>query len=316
MVGSSPVRESRTMDQSWILPWFGLAKAIAYGACALVALAYYLVPACRERMPKPFGYFVGGLFLMAVGESLGYIWHSHLRSLAEVAVSANVLLIVGTCVAVGSVTAMSVMYRRTAGLLRKQAETDPLTGLYNRRAFFDALEARLARARGCKQDRFAVAVLDLDCMKEINDTLGHLAGDEALRMAAEAIRRSVRETDLACRYGGDEFAVLFATNGPSPAAFTMRLRGSAAELLDSSRHFHISFSVGIAYYPDDGATTTELVSAADRRMYEDKRGGRSCSPGLAAYYLGRPGEKHDVAPVQGPEPEACRTAESARFELT
>lgn len=274
---------------------FGLAKAITYGACAVVALAYYVVPAHRERMPRQFSCFVAGLFLMALGESLGCAWHSHLASAPAVAAAGNVVLIAGTCAAVGSVTAMSVMYRRTAVMLRKHALTDPLTGLYNRRAFFDALEARIAQARSAKQDRFAVAVLDLDGMKQINDTLGHLAGDEALKVAAEAIRRSIRETDLACRYGGDEFAVLFATNGPSLATFSLRLRGSVATLIASSHYPRIAFSVGIAYYPDDGTVASDLVGAADERMYEDKRR-RGRNPGLGVQYVDRTADEHDVAP--------------------
>lgn len=292
------------MDQSRVLLWFSLAKAITYLACAVVALFYSLKPERRERMPKPFGYFITGLFLLAIGESLSHAWNSGLSSLPEVAVNANVLVIIGTCVTVGSVTAMSVMYRRTAALLRKHAETDPLTGLWNRRAFFDALEVRLAQARGSKQDRFAVAVLDVDRMKEINDTFGHLTGDEALKKAAQAIRRSIRETDLACRYGGDEFAVLFPTNGPSPETFSRRLC-SAAEPLDSEHNFRISFSVGIAYYPEDGSTTTDLVGAADRRMYEDKR---RCgnSPGRGMYYFGGTGNKYAVAPLLEPSKESLR----------
>ncbi|MBC7292551.1 MAG: GGDEF domain-containing protein [Thermoleophilia bacterium] len=227
-----------------------------------------------------------------------------------VAAAGNVVLIAGTCAAVASVTAMSVTYRRTAVMLRKHALTDPLTGLYNRRAFFDALEARIAQAHSAKQDRFAVAVLDLDDMKQINDALGHLAGDEALKVAAEAIRRSIRETDLACRYGGDEFAVLFATNGPSLATFSLRLRGSVATLIASSHYPRIAFSVGIAYYPDDGTVVSDLVGAADQRMYEDKRR-RGRNPGLGIQEDGT-ADGHDAAPLQALTPKCAEVAQAVR----
>lgn len=161
-----------------------------------------------------------------------------------------------------------------AATLRKHALSDPLTGLYNRRAFFEALEARLARARSADRDRFAVAVLNLDSMKEINDTLGHLAGDETLKVAAEAIRRSIRDTEVACRYGGDEFAVLFTGKGPSAATLSLRLAVNIEELLASGRAFHISFAVGVAYYPEDGTTADALLAVADYWMYEQKR--RTC----------------------------------------
>jgi diguanylate cyclase (GGDEF)-like protein len=207
---------------------------------------------------------------MTAGELLGYAWHSFLVLAPVLPAIGSAVLIVGTAVTVATVIAMSVVYRRTAATLRKQALSDPLTGLYNRRAFFEALETRLAWARSADRDRFAVAVLDLDNMKQINDTLGHLAGDEALKMAAEAIRRGIRDTDLACRYGGDEFAVLFTRKGPSAATLGLRLAVNVEELL-AGQAFRISFTVGVAYYPEDGTTADALLAAADYRMYEQKR---------------------------------------------
>jgi TonB family protein len=157
------------------------------------------------------------------------------------------------------------------------AYRDDLTGLYNRRLLNELLGetwAVLLASHGTA----AVIALDLDLFKEVNDTWGHLAGDEALRTAAEQLRRHLRDTDFLVRYGGDEFiAVLPGVDEAEAGALVERarlaLQGNRFQpSLDSPPvDLPISFSHGVALAPRDGATGEEVLRKADERLYEDKR---------------------------------------------
>lgn len=157
------------------------------------------------------------------------------------------------------------------------ASHDSLTGLPNRRVFHDRLEHALARARRTGE-HLALLFIDLDRFKEINDSLGHAAGDIVLREVAERIRREVREIDTVARLGGDEFIVLLdGTGGPEAVA------GIAQKILDAltpairhdDRDLRIGASIGISQFPQDATSTTELAASADRAMYKAKSGGRN-----------------------------------------
>jgi len=156
----------------------------------------------------------------------------------------------------------------TARRLKIEAETDPLTELFNRRSFFRELEKRIKSG-----ERFSVAILDLDNMKRINDTLGHQEGDRVLEAVSKALKKSIREDDLAARYGGDEFAVLFTRQGPPPEKFRGRFKANLdAELakLKNENLKELSFSLGLAYYPQDGQDISSLLRIADTKMYAEK----------------------------------------------
>ncbi len=160
--------------------------------------------------------------------------------------------------------------------LESQAITDPLTGLLNRRGFHQALESLLARvARNGK--RIAVLYLDLDGFKRINDSLGHVAGDQVLQHVAEQLRTGLRPYDILARVGGDEFTVLLdSLEQPEYAAKV------AEKLIDmiSVRHsidgveVTLGVSIGIASFPECGQDIEGLLRAADMAMYEAKRAGR------------------------------------------
>lgn len=139
------------------------------------------------------------------------------------------------------------------------------TGLYNRRTFFRELGRRLERGGS-----FAVAVLDLDNMKQINDTLGHQVGDAVLEAAGKAIRKSTRAEDIVARYGGDEFAILFAGRGPRTEKLRARLRENLVRELPYTAGVEVGVSVGVACYPEDGTGARTLLAAADARMYAEK----------------------------------------------
>ncbi|SMB97027.1 diguanylate cyclase (GGDEF) domain-containing protein [Thermanaeromonas toyohensis ToBE] len=178
-----------------------------------------------------------------------------------------VLVNAGTAVTVVAMYLLTIKFHLVALALKREADTDPLTGLYNRRTFFRELDRRLERGGS-----FTVAVLDLDNMKEINDTFGHQVGDAVLEAAGRAIRKSTRAEDIAARYGGDEFAVLFAGRGPRPEKFKARLKENLLAELPYTRDIKVGISAGLASYPEDGRDARSLLLAADARMYAEKEG--------------------------------------------
>ncbi len=150
-----------------------------------------------------------------------------------------------------------------------QATTDPLTGLLNRRS----LEAELARLRDHGVE-YAVAFLDLDHFKELNDTYGHETGDRALRSFARIVRRAVRDTDLVCRYGGEEFVVVFARSDAAAAEPVLhRMVQSLADAARSGEVPPFTVSVGLA---DSGLAmdATDVIRHADEAMFRAKQAGR------------------------------------------
>jgi diguanylate cyclase (GGDEF)-like protein/putative nucleotidyltransferase with HDIG domain len=158
---------------------------------------------------------------------------------------------------------------------RQEATTDGLTGLANAREFRRRLDAAFARP-----DRRDVALslllVDFDHFKSVNDELGHQHGDLVLQMGARIVRATVRGQDLVARYGGDELAVIVTdANGAAAQRLAYRIVDAvhAAAVTTTPGH-HLTFSVGVASYPEDGFTATELVAAADQALYLAKREGK------------------------------------------
>jgi len=156
--------------------------------------------------------------------------------------------------------------------LRRQAMTDHLTGLPNRRNLYVDGQARLLESPRCRR---ALLLLDLDKFKEINDSLGHHAGDQLLIHVGARLRERVRGGDLLARLGGDEFAVLLKDAGHDEAVdVAVMLRAALAEpfaLEDIT--LHSSVSIGIALFPDDGPDLSSLLRKADIAMYKAKASG-------------------------------------------
>ncbi|MFZ5830423.1 MAG: GGDEF domain-containing protein [Planctomycetota bacterium] len=161
-----------------------------------------------------------------------------------------------------------------------EARTDPLTGLPNRRAFDDELTRSVARWQR-RHVPFAVAMVDMDHFKRLNDRHGHLAGDQALRLAADVLRREAGDEAVVARVGGEEFAVLL----PHASSFEAQqvaaaLREAVANepllLDDSHKNLNTTVSVGLAVV-QEGDDAVTIVRRADEALYAAKRAGRNCA---------------------------------------
>jgi diguanylate cyclase (GGDEF)-like protein len=150
------------------------------------------------------------------------------------------------------------------------AQTDPLTGLPNRRAWEQQLEARLPQGHG----RLWLAIVDLDGFKQVNDRLGMSKGDEVLARAARSLADQLRREDMVARLGGDEFGILLWDVGAQHVESVFgRLRAAVAEQAAAEGDFKITASIGYVAAGDETADSEELFAAAERAMREAKRAG-------------------------------------------
>ena len=160
---------------------------------------------------------------------------------------------------------------------RRLARDDDLTGVLNRRSLLERLEVQIADATR-HGETFGVVMCDVDGLKAVNDSAGHLVGNEVLRTLARAMRHASRSEDVVARFGGDEFVLLLPRTGPLPA---QAIVGRIAARLREERYMWAGqanelprASFGIAWFPIDGRDADTLISTADARMYEDKVGAR------------------------------------------
>lgn len=159
-----------------------------------------------------------------------------------------------------------------------RSRTDQLTGLYNRRYFEERLglvQAEFARS----QQPCSIIVADVDFFKKVNDTYGHDAGDAVLKAVAAVFRENVRAIDTCARFGGEEIAVLLpntALDGALESAERLRAALESRTIRHAAREIRVTASFGVATYPSTSRTWEALFTAADRALYEAKRGGRNC----------------------------------------
>jgi len=214
------------------------------------------------------------------------IWRRRDRSRVQVEVSVSMLRDTIGAPAGMVYVAGDIADRERAAQIEYQAFHDPLTGLPNRTAFSEHLESRLI-ARAGRGAKLAVLFLDLDGFKLINDSLGHSAGDRVLQVLAQRLRRTVREEDFVCRFGGDEFTLLLEMRSASHAEVVAhKLLAAVAEPLVVDGHPHyVTGSLGIALHPEDGEDPESLLRNADAAMYLAKDLGRNnyqlCGQGLS-----------------------------------
>lgn len=148
---------------------------------------------------------------------------------------------------------------------RHDASHDPLTGLYNRRSFDTDLERSASRSARYGWP-FALALLDVDRFKDLNDRLGHHEGDQVLRIVGRELRRSLRAGDTAARVGGDEFGLILSNGGEQVAPLLERLERTVRSVVG----VHLGFSAGVAVAPSEGTDPVDLYRLADRRLYDAK----------------------------------------------
>jgi diguanylate cyclase (GGDEF)-like protein len=180
-------------------------------------------------------------------------------------------------VSAASQIALSLASLQLRETLREQSIRDPLTGLFNRRFLEESFERELLTASR-KNQSVAVLFLDLDHFKRFNDTFGHAAGDMVLQSLADLFRNFFRASDICCRYGGEEFAILLPESSSHDAA----IRADA--LRSEVKHLRLQFrkellgpltlSVGVAAFPEHGSSAAELLKIADQCLYESKARGR------------------------------------------
>ena len=250
-----------------------LAGAMAFGGLLTVEF-YGLIP------PVPMPFENNALQINYSYEMIKWAWVS----------------IVNFCVAYVGVHMMDTVRRREAEL-RELVTKDSLTSFYNRRYFFHRLNSEIQRATRYGRT-LSLLILDVDDFKRYNDTYGHLEGDALLRSLADVIRGTIRrsdakpsyEVDIACRYGGEEFAVILPeaahvqggaaaerlrasieARGASIVAERIRRRIESTPLDGKT----VTVSIGVSSYPEHGEDTDSLVRAADEAMYKAKRAGKN-----------------------------------------
>ena len=160
--------------------------------------------------------------------------------------------------------------------LKEQATRDRLTGLFNRRYFEEAMPAELFKAKRSGQS-LAVMLLDIDHFKQVNDTYGHLAGDHALRLFAQTVQGHIRKSDIACRYGGEEFVIAFPDMSLSEAckrANKIREAFKAISIEFEEYRFNVTVSIGVGVFTGGDETQDQLLNQIDQALYAAKASGR------------------------------------------
>jgi len=158
------------------------------------------------------------------------------------------------------------------------ATTDGLTDLYNHRYFQEQMRMMVDASKRYETS-FSLIILDIDFFKKFNDTFGHQAGDAVLRQVAQTLKRNIRSTDIACRYGGEEMSIILPNTAHDVALSTAHKICERVSLkpfkLPNGKETSVTISLGVSTYPQDGSTTEELIESADKRLYNAKHNGRN-----------------------------------------
>lgn len=260
-------------------------------AVVIVVLTLLLAITGGHTSPFFFGYvlFLGvaalwssglGPLILALVTSAGYIAGVLLAFNNLPATAADIGRVAFNLVALSLVTYVAAIVGREQRRAREDAlrlsRFDSLTGLATRDYFTTLLEQEILRA-GRSGRPFALLMLDLDGLKAANDRFGHASGDQLLRAVGETLSGDIRVTDLAARYGGDEFVLFLPETdlaGAMLVADKVRIDISRLALPHDGQVIRTSVSVGLVTYPEDGRSSTELMRRADLAMYEAKRRGR------------------------------------------
>jgi diguanylate cyclase (GGDEF)-like protein len=171
-------------------------------------------------------------------------------------------------------TYMLAAFKKVLAHEQELARTDYLTGVANRRFFYEQARTEIRRAHR-HEHPFTIAYMDIDDFKEVNDQSGHSTGDVLLRTVSETIRRDVREIDVLARLGGDEFAILLPETGEDAArAVVRRVQKGLMEMV-KERNWPVTFSVGVATWVTPPRDVDEIIKRADQLMYSVKNSGKN-----------------------------------------
>jgi diguanylate cyclase (GGDEF)-like protein len=218
--------------------------------------------------------------LLAASEFLGITWyvsrHWDLSTLSSEAHGTFIpVQFVNRLIMVVGNGVVGVAVAQWARHLRLLIGTDQLTGLLQRRPFFERIDEELQRADFAKT-QLSVAIFDVDEFKRFNDQFGHVEGDRALQRIGEQLRNAVRTTDLVARYGGEEFVIAFPRMDVQLAMRRAEgLRVEVEHLRLGEREGQLTISGGVASWPADGQTFEEVLQRADERLYSAKAAGRN-----------------------------------------
>lgn len=270
----------------------GLVKSIAiFGASSLLGIAAFGLQVSADVNPLVTFLCVLGLsvYLMSIGH-IAFRRTLSLRKLREKLKQSEGELQQANDVLRNRLGEIQVLQAQ----LQEHANRDPLTGLYNRRYLQTTLERELAR---CERDGspLSLMIIDIDHFKQINDKFGHNAGDEVLRQLGFLLNVGARQEDVPCRYGGEEFVVLFPNMSTETAlkrGEQLRAAFEQTEMASAHGKVHTTISIGVATFPMHGASMDELTHCADLALYAVKRNGRN---GVRAY--SNELKKQHVAPV-------------------
>ena len=276
----------------------GSAKFIVEGSVALTGAA--LLVALTGGAASPFFFtfplvVAGAALVVTPRVTTGLVAIATVGYLLAVALGTNAtmeLTAVGAIVIVNLTALVLLAYvatviareqRRARDAAIRLSAVDPLTGLFNRNFFFAAIEREIARCARSGRG-FCLLMMDLDELKAVNDRLGHFYGDRVLRGVGDVVSAGVRRIDTAARYGGDEFVVLLPETDPTGAfVLAEKIRIGVEEMVVGLPPTgpQPSLSVGVVAFPDDGASSDELMISADAAMYASKRAGKNRVTGVS-----------------------------------
>jgi len=237
----------------------GFVHVLRGPSIAAMAARYMLPPATLVPV------VLGGLFI----RSRWNLAHPHLVMALSV-VSDSVFLVI-------LIWLFALMIRRVEierAVMQRQAETDQLTGIYNRRHFEASLEQEIERARRYGSP-LSMLMIDVDNFKAQNDHYGHLVGDRLLYQLTRQCESCLRASDVFCRYGGDEFAIIAPeTPGPAAMALARRMRQNIAAIGVDGPLGALAISVGVAVWDENFKMKDDIIAAADSALYQAKSAGR------------------------------------------
>ncbi len=254
---------------------FTLEVINALLALGLVAMAWrtlrrFTFPLQRKAVRMISGamvFFLVREMLAFVGSYGTLLWIQIVREASET---------ITTLLAIGALWSMWQSEQREVETLRKEADRDALTGLYNRRYFIQKAEPLIRRWKG-DPEQLWLLLLDVDDFKTYNDTYGHDAGDVALKRIASVLRASLRQSDLVARFGGEEFVVLIQGSDEAHRVVIDRIQANIATMClpDEELHRKITVSIGVATWSPHHNTLNALIKAADRALYRAKWSGKN-----------------------------------------